>query len=225
MTKPTILVADDEARIRRLVGDFLKVQGYNILEAKDGREALDVFNEHGSQISLIILDIMMPQLDGWQVLSEIRTTSMVPVLLLTAKGEERDQLNGFKLGADDFVTKPFSPSILTARVAALLKRTATPAETVLSAGGITVDNSARKVLIDEKEIQLTPKEYELLLYLMENENIALTREKILNSVWDYDYFGGLRTVDTHIKQLRAKLEHKGDCIKTVRSIGYRFEAQ
>lgn len=223
MTKPTILIADDEARIRRLVGDFLKVQGYNILEAKDGREALDVFNEHTSQISLVILDIMMPKLDGWQVLSEIRTSSLVPVLLLTAKGEERDQLNGFKLGADDFVTKPFSPSILTARVAALLKRTTAPAESVLSEGGITVDNSARKVFIDEKEIQLTPKEYELLLYLMENKNIALTREKILNSVWDYDYFGGLRTVDTHIKQLRAKLEYKGDCIKTVRSIGYRFE--
>lgn len=223
MAKSTILVADDEARIRRLVGDFLKSQGYNVLEAKDGQEAVDIFNENAQQIHLIILDIMMPRLDGWQVLAEIRSSSLVPVLLLTAKGEEHDQLNGFKLGADDFVTKPFSPSILMARVAALLKRTTTATAANLEIGGIKIDNSARKAYIDNKEIFLTPKEFELLLYLMENENIALSREKILNAVWDYDYFGGLRTVDTHIKQLRAKLEEKGDCIKTVRSIGYRFE--
>jgi len=221
--KPTILVADDEARIRRLVGDFLKSQNYHILEAKDGQEALDIFTENQQQINLIILDIMMPKLDGWQVLAEIRGVSLVPVLLLTAKGEEHDQLNGFKLGADDFVTKPFSPSILMARVAALLKRTATPQEKTITMSDICIDNSARKVFVNSKEIFLTPKEFELLLYLMENENIALSREKILNAVWDYDYFGGLRTVDTHIKQLRAKLEDKGDCIKTVRSIGYRFE--
>ncbi len=223
MAKSTILVADDEARIRRLVGDFLKSQGYHVLEAKDGQEAVDIFNENAQQIHLVILDIMMPRLDGWQVLAEIRSSSLVPVLLLTAKGEEHDQLNGFKLGADDFVTKPFSPSILMARVAALLKRTTTATAANLEIGGIKIDNSARKAYIDDKEIFLTPKEFELLLYLMENENIALSREKILNAVWDYDYFGGLRTVDTHIKQLRAKLEEKGDCIKTVRSIGYRFE--
>ena len=223
MDKIKILVVDDEARMRKLVRDFLEREGFQVLEAGDGAEAMDLFYEE-KEISLVILDVMMPKMDGWQTLREIRQSSQVPVIMLTARSEERDELQGFKLGVDEYISKPFSPKILVARVEALLRRTQKvgPSD-VLSAGGITVDKTAHLVKIDGKEIELSYKEFELLTYFVENQGIALSREKILNSVWNYDYFGDARTIDTHVKKLRSKMGDKGSYIKTIWGMGYKFE--
>ncbi|MCR4806508.1 MAG: response regulator transcription factor [Lachnospiraceae bacterium] len=218
-----ILVVDDEARMRKLVKDFLKKEGYEVAEAADGNEALDAFYED-SGISLIILDVMMPGPDGYEVLKEIRSQSAVPIIMLTAKGEERDELQGFNTGADEYISKPFSPKILVARVNALLRRTnKLDAEARLEAGGIVLDKTAHTVTIDDKPIELSFKEFELLTYFMENQSVALSREKILNNVWNYDYFGDARTIDTHVKKLRSKIGDKGDYIKTIWGMGYKFE--
>lgn len=218
-----ILVVDDESRMRKLVSDFLVKKGYQVIEAEDGVKALDVYFEN-SDISLIILDVMMPKLDGFEVLKQIREYSKVPVIMLTAKGEEHDELKGFDEGADEYISKPFSPKILVARVDALLRRSNVLGEVeCLEAGGIVVDKSAHVVTIDGNPIELSFKEFELLSYFMENKSIALSREKILNHVWNYDYFGDARTIDTHVKKLRSKMGSKGDCIKTVWGMGYKFE--
>lgn len=218
-----VLVVDDEPRMRKLVKDFLSKKEFNVYEAGDGKEALDVFYEN-PDTALIILDVMMPKLDGWQVLKEIRKESRVPVIMLTAKSEERDELYSFELGVDEFISKPFSPKILTARVEALLRRT-NPAsmEEVLEYNGIKIDKGAHTVTVDGQEIELSYKEFELLVFFVENKGIALSREKILNCVWDYDYFGDARTIDTHVKKLRSKLLSKGECIKTIWGMGYKFE--
>ncbi len=225
MDKIKILVVDDESRMRKLIKDFLEREGYHILEASDGLEALDIFYEH-KEISLVILDVMMPKLDGWGVCQEIRRISEVPIMMLTARSEERDELKGFELGVDEYVTKPFSPKILVARVSAILKRSKAliPQET-LSVGGIEVDKAAHIVKVDAAEVDLSVKEFELLLYFLENQKIALTREKILNNVWNYDYFGDARTIDTHVKKLRSKLGDKGNYIKTIWGMGYKFEVE
>lgn len=215
-----ILIADDEARMRRLVGDFLKKEGYSITEAADGQEALERFAQE--DFALIILDVMMPGYDGWTVCREIRKTSQVPIIMLTARGEEADELFGFDLGADEYVAKPFSLKILAARVQALLKRTGSN-QGLITFEGLEIDNLGRYVLVNGRKIDVSPKEYELLLYLSENPGRALSREQILNAVWNYDYYGDVRTVDTHIKKLRLKLGEKGDLIQTVRGLGYRFE--
>lgn len=219
-----ILVADDEDRIRKLVGDFLSRSGYEIIEAEDGGEALRLATADPVP-DLIILDVMMPVLDGWTVLSEIRRQNNVPVILLTAKGTENDQLGGFRLGADDYITKPFSPSLLVARVEALLKRGSRVSENEPICGDISIDEVAHVAYVKGKPLELTPKEYNLLLYFIENRGVALSREKILNGVWNYDYFGDLRTVDTHVKQLRSKLGEAGNMIVTVRGVGYRLEVK
>ncbi len=219
-----ILVADDEDRIRKLVGDFLSRKGYEIIEAADGGEALSIATGDPAP-DLIILDVMMPVLDGWTVLSEIRRSSNVPVILLTAKSTENDQLGGFRLGADDYITKPFSPSLLVARVEALLKRGGKINENRRVCGDISIDDVAHVAYVKDKPLELTPKEYNLLLYFLENKGVALSREKILNGVWNYDYFGDLRTVDTHVKQLRSKLGESGNMIVTVRGVGYRLEVK
>lgn len=219
-----ILVADDEDRIRKLVGDFLSRSGYEIIEAEDGGEALRLATTDPVP-DLIILDVMMPVLDGWTVLSEIRRQNNVPVILLTAKGTENDQLGGFRLGADDYITKPFSPSLLVARVEALLKRGSRVSENEPVCGDISIDEVAHVAYVKGKPLELTPKEYNLLLYFIENRGVALSREKILNGVWNYDYFGDLRTVDTHVKQLRSKLGEAGNMIVTVRGVGYRLEVK
>ena len=225
MGKFKILVVDDESRMRRLIRDFLEVEGYEVLEAADGVEALDLYYEDRT-IALLILDVMMPKMDGWQVCREIRQTSTVPILMLTARSEERDELRGFELGVDEYVTKPFSPRILVARVNAILKRSgAISKEGVLCAGGIEVDSAAHIVRVDEQEIDLSIKEFELLVYFMEHPRLALTREQILNHVWNYDYFGDARTIDTHVKKLRSKLGVKGNYIKTVWGMGYKFEVE
>lgn len=219
-----ILVADDEAKMRKLVKDFLLRSNFEVFEAGDGAEALDVFYDH-PDIALIILDVMMPKLDGYGVLREIRASSKVPVIMLTAKSAESDELLGFELGVDEYITKPFSPKILVARVEALLKRTGNAGkDDILECGGIRVDKISHTVLSDGKQIDLSFKEFELLTYFIENKGIALSREKILNGVWNYDYFGDARTIDTHVKKLRAKLGEKGDMIKTIWGMGYRFEA-
>ena len=218
-----ILVVDDESRMRKLVKDFLVKQNYEVLEAGDGSAALDLFFEH-QDIALIILDVMMPKMDGWQVCKEIRNYSKVPIIMLTAKADEKDELLGFQLGVDEYVTKPFSPKFLVARVEAILRRTNQVSETVtMEYGGIQIDKAAHVVTIDGKPIDLSFKEFELLSYFMENKGIALSREKILNSVWNYDYFGDARTIDTHVKKLRSKMGDKGDMIKTVWGMGYKFE--
>lgn len=219
-----ILVADDEDRIRKLVGDFLSRSGYEIIEAEDGGEALRLATADPVP-DLVILDVMMPVLDGWTVLSEIRRQNNVPVILLTAKGTENDQLGGFRLGADDYITKPFSPSLLVARVEALLKRGSRVSENEPICGDISIDEVAHVAYVKGKPLELTPKEYNLLLYFIENRGVALSREKILNGVWNYDYFGDLRTVDTHVKQLRSKLGEAGNMIVTVRGVGYRLEVK
>ena len=225
MEKLKILVVDDESRMRKLIKDFLEREGYQILEAADGLEALDIFYEQ-KDISLVILDVMMPRLDGWGVCKEIRRISQVPIMMLTARSEEKDELKGFELGVDEYVTKPFSPKILVARVTAILKRTKlTIPQEVLSVGGIEVDKAAHIVKVDGKEVDLSVKEFELLLYFLENQKIALTREKILNGVWNYDYFGDARTIDTHVKKLRSKLGNKGNYIKTIWGMGYKFEVE
>ena len=223
MEKAKILVVDDESRMRKLVKDFLVREGYSVLEAENGIEAMDIF--YGDKdISLVILDVMMPKMDGWQVCREIREESKVPIIMLTARSEERDELQGFELGVDEYISKPFSPKILVARVGAILRRTRgmTDGE-LLEAGGITLDKAAHIVKIDGQTLELSFKEFELLAYFMENEGIALSREKILNSVWNYDYFGDARTIDTHVKKLRSKLGKKGEYIKTIWGMGYKFE--
>ena len=217
-----ILVVDDEARMRKLVKDFLTIKGFIVLEAQDGEQALKVFDEN-KDIKLILLDVMMPKLDGFETLEVLRQYSKVPVIMLTARSEERDELLGYKLGVDEYITKPFSPKILVARVEAVLRRTVGEPEEKLVAGAIEVDKVARSVYIDKKPIDLSFKEYELLTYFIENKGIALSREKILSSVWNYDYFGDARTIDTHVKKLRAKMGERGDYIKTVWGMGYKFE--
>lgn len=218
-----ILVVDDESRMRKLVKDFLTKKNFQVLEAGNGEEAMDIFYEE-KDIALIILDVMMPKMDGWEVCREIRKNSKVPIIMLTARSDERDELLGFELGVDEYISKPFSPKILVARVEAILRRTgqANP-EDVLSAGGIVIDKAAHLAAVDGKPMELSFKEFELLTYFLENEGIALSREKILNSVWNYDYFGDARTIDTHVKKLRSKMGDKGEYIKTVWGMGYKFE--
>ena len=223
MDKLKILIADDESRMRKLVHDFLSKSGYEVLEAADGEEALDLFYEK-KDISLMILDVMMPKLTGIEVCKEVREHSDIPIIMLTAKSAENDELLGFESGADEYISKPFSPKILVARVEAVLKRAGVgESDEGISAGGIEVDKLAHEVKIDGEPIELSFKEFELLIYFMENEGIALSREKILNNVWNYDYFGDARTIDTHVKKLRSKMGAKGDCIKTVWGMGYKFE--
>ena len=226
MDKIKILVVDDESRMRKLVHDFLAREGYEVLEAGDGEEALDIFYQQ-KDIALLVLDIMMPRINGFEVCREIRQTSKVPIIMLTAKGDERDELNGFDIGADEYISKPFSPKILVARVNALLRRAnKLGKEAVISeVGGIVMDKTAHTVAIDGRNIELSVKEFELLDYFMSNQGIALTRERILDSVWSYDYFGDARTIDTHVKKLRCMMGAKGDYIKTVWGVGYKFEIQ
>ncbi len=223
MTNHCILIVDDEQRMRKLIKDFLKAKGYSILEAEDGEKALEIFEENRNRITLILLDVMMPKLDGWSVLRQIRQTSKVPIIMLTARGEEQDELFGFELGVDEYIAKPFSPKILVARVEAILKRTTKDTSEVRDYAGIEIDREGRTVKIDGKAIELSLREYELLVYLIENENIALSRDKILNNVWNYDYYGDSRTIDSHIKKIRHKLGKRGKYIKTMRGIGYKFE--
>ena len=225
MNELKILVVDDESRMRKLVKDFLTRAGYQVLEAQDGEEAVDTFYSTKG-INLLVLDVMMPKMDGWEVVKEIRKVSKVPIIMLTAKDQEQDELLGFELGVDEYISKPFSPKILVARVNAILRRTfGTVGNDSLEAGGITVDKSAHIVKIDGTPGELSYKEFELLTYFIENQGIALSREKILNNVWNYDYFGDARTIDTHVKKLRSKLGDKGEYIKTIWGMGYKFEVQ
>ena len=224
MDRIKVLVADDESRMRKLVKDFLTREGYEVLEAADGAEALDLFYSD-KDISLLILDVMMPNVNGIDVLKEVRESSRVPIIILTAKSDERDELEGFEYGADEYISKPFSPKILAARVNAILRRSnLIDSDEKIEAAGITLDKAAHQVIVDGRKIELSFKEFELLTYFMENQNIALSREKILNNVWNYDYFGDARTIDTHVKKLRSKIGEKGDCIKTIWGMGYKFEA-
>lgn len=223
MERLKILVVDDEDRMRKLISDFLKIKDFDVLEACDGDEAVDRFFSD-KDIALIILDVMMPKMNGWDVLKTVREHSKVPVIMLTARSEEQDELKGFEYGADEYISKPFSPKILVARVEAILRRSGMNQDDVINIGGIEVDKSAHSVKIDGAEVELSFKEYELLVYFIENKGIALSREKILNNVWNYDYFGDARTIDTHVKKLRAKMGTKGDYIKTVWGMGYKFEA-
>ena len=223
MVNNCILVVDDEQRMRKLIKDFLTAKGYSILEAEDGEKALQVYEENKSKITLILLDVMMPKLDGWSVLRQIRQESKVPIIMLTAIGEEQDELFGFELGVDEYISKPFSPKILVARVEAILKRTNRNEKEIKNYDGIEIDKEGRTVKIDGKLIELSLREYELLVYLVDNENIALSRDKILNNVWNYDYYGDSRTIDSHIKKIRHKLGKKGKYIKTMRGVGYKFE--
>ncbi len=224
MDRLKVLVVDDESRLRKLVRDFLVRNNYEVLEAGDGETALDIFFEQ-KEIALVVLDVMMPKLDGWQVCKEIRAYSKVPIIMLTARSDEQDELLGFQLGVDEYISKPFSPKILVARIEAILRRTnQLGAAEVLSCGGIRVDKGAHQVFIDGRAIDLSYKEFELLTYFLENKGIALSREKILNNVWNYDYFGDARTIDTHVKKLRSKMGEKGELIKTVWGMGYKLEA-
>ena len=225
MEKSKILVVDDESRMRKLVRDFLVKNNYEVVEAADGEEALDLFFEI-NDIDLVILDVMMPKMDGWQVCREIRAYSKAPIIMLTAKSDERDELLGFELGVDEYISKPFSPKILVARVEAILRRTGQAAgEMIVEAGGIRLDKQAHSVMVEGKPVDLSYKEFELRAYFMENRGIALSREKILNSVWNYDYFGDARTIDTHVKKLRSKMGEKGELIKTIWGMGYKFEGE
>jgi DNA-binding response OmpR family regulator len=217
-----VLIADDESRMRKLVKDFLAKAGFIVLEAEDGEQAVDMFFSD-KDISLVILDVMMPKMDGWQVCREIRSKSKVPIIMLTAKGDERDELLGFELGVDEYITKPFSPKILVARVDAILRRSNALNDDIIEINGIKIDKAAHQVLIDGQDITLSVKEFELLSYFVANKGIALSRDKILNNVWNYDYFGDARTIDTHVKKLRSKMGEKGDCIKTIWGMGYKFE--
>jgi len=218
-----ILVVDDESRMRKLLKDFLSAKGYKILEAEDGEKAIEVFEENRNKIKLILLDVMMPKLDGWSVLRKIRQESNLPVIMLTARGEEQDELFGFELGVDEYISKPFSPKILVARVEAIIKRVYGDTKQAKDYDGIVIDQEGRTVTVDGKPIDLSLREYELLKYLLDNENIALSRDKILNNVWNYDYYGDSRTIDSHIKKIRHKLGKKGKYIETIRGIGYKFE--
>lgn len=225
MINNCILVVDDEQRMRKLIKDFLLAKGYSILEAEDGEKALEVFEANKNKINLILLDVMMPKLDGWSVLRQIRQDSKVPIIMLTARGEEQDELFGFELGVDEYISKPFSPKILVARVEAILKRTNQDLKEVKDYGGIEIDKEGRTVKVDGKVVELSLREYELLTYLVDNENIALSRDKILNNVWNYDYYGDSRTIDSHIKKIRHKLGKRGKYIKTMRGVGYKFEVK
>lgn len=223
MNDVTILVVDDESRMRKLIKDFLMQKGYQILEAGDGEEALKIFEENSNKINLILLDVMMPKLDGWSVLRQIRQLSKIPIIMLTARGEEQDELFGFELGVDEYISKPFSPKILVARVEAILKRSMGEKTQTKDYGGIMIDPEGRTVKVDGKQIEMSLREYELLKYLMDNSGIALSRDKILNNVWNYDYYGDSRTIDSHIKKIRHKLGKKGKYIETMRGVGYKFE--
>lgn len=222
MDKIKILVVDDEARMRKLVKDFLSIKGYQVLEAGDGEEAVDLFFQQ-KDIALILLDVMMPKMDGWEVVKTIRKYSQVPIIMLTARGEESDELQGFNLGVDEYISKPFSPKILVARVEAILRRSNGGSQDVIDVDGIHIDKTAHQVSVDGKPVDLSYKEFELMTYFAENQGIALSREKILNNVWNYDYFGDARTIDTHVKKLRSKLGEKGEYIKTIWGMGYKFE--
>lgn len=223
MDRLKILVVDDESRMRKLVRDFLVKSNFEVLEAEDGSQAVDIFFAD-KDVALIILDVMMPKMDGWEVCREIRAYSKVPIIMLTAKADERDELQGFDLGVDEYIAKPFSPKILVARVDAILRRTKQISQDdILEAGGIVINKAAHSVTIDGKMIDLSYKEFELLTYFLENRGIALSRENILNNVWNYDYFGDARTIDTHVKKLRGKMGDKGDMIKTIWGMGYKFE--
>ncbi len=222
MDKIKILVVDDEARMRKLVKDFLSIKGYQVLEAGDGEEAVDLFFQQ-KDIALILLDVMMPKMDGWEVVKTIRKYSQVPIIMLTARGEESDELQGFNLGVDEYISKPFSPKILVARVEAILRHSNGGSQDVIDVGGIHIDKTAHQVSVDGKPVDLSYKEFELMTYFAENQGIALSREKILNNVWNYDYFGDARTIDTHVKKLRSKLGEKGEYIKTIWGMGYKFE--
>ena len=224
MADVTVLVVDDESRMRKLIKDFLVQKDYNILEAEDGEKALKLYEENKEKINLILLDVMMPKLDGWSVLRQIRQSNKaLPIVMLTARAEEQDELFGFELGVDEYISKPFSPKILVARVEAILKRTKPESKELKSYDGIVIDNEGRTVTVDGKQVELSFREYELLKYLLDNENIALSRDKILNTVWNYDYYGDSRTIDSHIKKIRHKLGKKGKHIQTIRGIGYKFE--
>ena len=225
MNNVTVLVVDDESRMRKLIKDFLVQKEFSVLEAEDGEKALEVFEEHKKEIGLILLDVMMPKLDGWSVLRQIRQTSKVPIIMLTARGEEQDELFGFELGVDEYISKPFSPKILVARVEAILKRTKANENDVKDCGGITIDSDGRTVKVDGKNVEMSLREYELLKYLVDNQGIALSRDKILNNVWNYDYYGDSRTIDSHIKKIRHKLGKKGKYIETMRGVGYKFEVK
>lgn len=225
MNNVTVLVVDDEARMRKLVSDFLKQKEFSVIEAEDGEKALEVFEENKNKIGLILLDVMMPKLDGWSVLRQIRQTSKVPIIMLTARGEEQDELFGFELGVDEYISKPFSPKILVARVKSILKRTMANENDIKDYGGITIDSDGRTVKVDGKTVEMSLREYELLKYLVDNEGIALSRDKILNNVWNYDYYGDSRTIDSHIKKIRHKLAKKGKYIETIRGVGYKFEVK
>ena len=225
MERLKILVVDDESRMRKLVRDFLVKSSYDVIEAGDGEAALDMFFAN-KDIALIVLDVMMPKMDGWQVCREIRSYSKVPIIMLTARADEQDELQGFQLGVDEYIAKPFSPKILVARIEAILRRTnQSKDEDILSCGSIEIDRAAHQVLIDGTPIELSYKEFELLTYFVENKGIALSREKILNSVWNYDYFGDARTIDTHVKKLRSKMGERGELIKTIWGMGYKLEAE
>ena len=217
-----ILVVDDEARMRKLVKDFLTIKGFSVIEAEDGENAVDIFFKQ-KDIALLILDVMMPKMDGWEVCKAIRQYSKVPIIMLTARGEERDELKGFELGVDEYISKPFSPKILVARVEAILRRSNAITGDVIQVGGIDINKAAHQVTIDGTPIELSFKEFELLSYFVDNQGIALSREKILNNVWNYDYFGDARTIDTHVKKLRSKMGTKGEYIKTIWGMGYKFE--
>ena len=225
MSDITVLVVDDESRMRKLVKDFLVQKQYKVLEAGDGEEALKVFEENQNKINIILLDVMMPKLDGWSVLRQIRQKSNVPIIMLTARGEEQDELFGFELGVDEYISKPFSPKILVARVEAILNRTTEKKNETKDYGGIVIDSDGRTVKVDGKQIELSLREYELLKYLVDNNGIALSRDKILNNVWNYDYYGDTRTIDSHIKKIRHKLGKKGKYIETIRGVGYKFEVK
>jgi len=225
MNEITILVVDDESRMRKLVKDFLIQKDFKVIEAENGEIAIDIFEEKKEKIDLILLDVMMPRLDGWSVLRQIRQTSNIPIIMLTARGEEQDELFGFELGVDEYISKPFSPKILVARVQALLNRSKVKRENKTDYSGIIVDYDGRTIVVDGKDVEMSLREYELLVYLLENEDIALSREKILNNVWNYDYYGDSRTIDSHIKKIRHKLGKKGKYIKTIRGVGYKFETK
>ena len=222
MERIRVMAVDDESRMRKLVKDFLQHKNYEVLEAENGEEAVDLFFQE-KNIALIILDVMMPKMDGWQVCREIRQYSKVPIIMLTAKSDERDELQGFELGVDEYISKPFSPKILVARVEAILRRTNGDAQEVIEVGGIRLDKGAHQVIVDGRSIELSFKEFELLSYFIANQGVALSRERILNNVWNYDYFGDARTIDTHVKKLRSKMGEKGEYIKTIWGMGYKFE--
>lgn len=224
MDKLKVLVVDDESRMRKLVKDFLSKKNFEVLEAENGEQAVDIYFE-SKEIALIILDVMMPKMDGWQVCREIRQYSKVPIIMLTAKSDEKDELLGFELGVDEYISKPFSPKILVARVEAILRRANALEEDIIDVGGIVLDKAAHQVKIDGENIDLSFKEFELLTYFIMNQGVALSRERILNNVWNYDYFGDARTIDTHVKKLRSKMGPKGDFIKTIWGMGYKFEVE